>query len=106
MINGLLAPITLGLATWAGGRLVYSTLSTSAMSPRVMCHIRSSTCFRTRSTSIGWEAAAAGGPAAAAGGAPVGCAISGQTAKRSHANLGITLGDLTTDSRLHATWRH
>src|ERR1017187_3669157 len=107
MINGLLAPTTRGLAKWAGGRLVYSTLSTSAMSPRVRCHIRSSTCFRTRSTSSGWLAPAAGGPAGAGagvgGGAPGGWAIGGQTAKRSHGNLGITLGDLTTTARLHAT---
>jgi hypothetical protein len=34
MINGLLEPMTLGLAMWAGGRLVYSTLSILAISPQ------------------------------------------------------------------------
>ena len=49
MISGLVAPGALGLTTWCGGRLVYSTLSTSAISLSFICHMRSSTDFSTSS---------------------------------------------------------
>src|SRR5260370_5942697 len=49
MISGLVAPGALGLEACCGGRLVYSTLSTSAISLNFICHIMSSTALSTSS---------------------------------------------------------
>src|SRR5260370_39112923 len=77
MISGFTAPGELGLGGRCGGRLVYITLSTSAMSPSFRFHIRSSTCFRTssqRPSAVGagvvGVVAARGAGVAAGGGGP------------------------------------
>src|SRR6266702_742262 len=76
MINGFTAPGALGFGARCGGRLVYITLSTSAMSPSFRFHIRSSTCFSTSSQrpsvagagAVGVVAARGAGVAAGGGG--------------------------------------
>src|ERR1035437_5353033 len=63
MISGLVAPGARGLPMRAGGRLLYSTLSTWAISSSMTCHMRSSILLSTSSLPAGWGAAAgAGGP--------------------------------------------
>src|SRR6185437_1832646 len=80
MINGFVAPGARGLAICAGGRLVKRTLSTSAMSPSSVCHMRSSTAFSTSSELLACAAACA--CAACWGAAAGGCAAGGCCAKR------------------------
>src|SRR2546429_8576550 len=77
MISGFTAPGALGFTARCGGRLVYITLSTSAMSDSFRFHIKSSTCFRTSSqrpsaagAGEGVVAARGAGVAAGAGGGP------------------------------------
>src|SRR5271166_2814621 len=61
MISGFTAPGSLGLVALAGGALVYSILSTSAMSPAFRFHMRSSTSLRTRSSRESGAGAVGGG---------------------------------------------
>src|SRR5260370_12594711 len=75
MISGLVAPGALGLGALCGGRLVYCTLSTSAISPSFIFHIRSSTAFSTSSQRAGGCAEA--GPVVAGGAPARGCAADG-----------------------------
>src|SRR5258708_37948565 len=67
MISGFTAPGALGFVARCGGRLVYITLSTSAMSDSFRFHIRSSTCFSTSSQRPSVAGAGACGVVAARG---------------------------------------
>src|SRR5215471_10712691 len=93
MMSGLVAPGALGLGMRVGGRLVYSTLSISATSPRESRHIRSS--MRLRISSFP-ELGAAPAPAGwACGGADVAptCGPAGVWARRGHTST-IVRGSL------------
>src|SRR5215831_5456122 len=76
MISGLPAPGARGFPVRAGGRLVYSTLSTCAISSSMTCHMRSSTRLSTSSLPAGGgtPGAGAGAVAGTVPGAPVCCA--------------------------------